>query len=164
MFAINCGEPRFHWSSDRACSSNLPSKLSKKREFSSENNLPSQLQRDLVLENQSAVSIIIGGGLCSSMSLLSEKSVVEGASNSWKEFGIQMGLGAIAGCIGGAATASISLGASTIASQAIASGVSETIVNPLVGVASWAIGSDIDSVAYTVTNGLACGNFQKKQL
>ena len=57
-FAINCGEPRFHWSSDRACSSNLPSKLSKKREFSSENNLPSQLQRDLVLENQSAVSII----------------------------------------------------------------------------------------------------------
>ena len=71
-----------------------------------------------------------------------------------------MGVGAIAGCIGGAATASISLGASTIASQAIASGVSETIVNPLAGVASCAIGGGIDSVAYTVTNGLACGNFQ----
>ena len=103
---------------------------------------------------------LIGSGLCSSMSLLSEKSVVEGASNSWKEFGKQMGVGAIAGCIGGACTAGISLGAFAMTSQAIASGVSETIVNPLVRVASCAIGGGIDSVAYTVTNGLACGNFQ----
>ena len=107
-----------------------------------------------------AAGVLIGGGLCSSMSLLSEKSVLEGAANSWKEFGIQMGGGAIAGCIGGAATAGISLGASTIASRAVASGVSETIVNPLAGMASCAIGGGIDNGAYTVTNALASRNLQ----